>query len=173
MGMVVNPTRVGMQVACLATALFLGGIAPQPAKAEPQTDAQTVQPRPRASGLPASIPVQREATDPDAMSVVGAGWIALGVIAVFLTVAFGLARARMRTPNQPGTLGVQHGRFRRLLGGRPSAGIDHLATTRLSPSHSLHVVEWEGRRILLGCSTQSIQLLAEAPARDAGSQEAP
>ncbi|MDN8618022.1 flagellar biosynthetic protein FliO [Variovorax ginsengisoli] len=171
--MVVNSARVGMQVACLATALFLGGIAPHPAMAELQTDAQTAQARPRVSGLPASIPVQREATDPDSMSAGSAAWITLGVVAAFLTVALSLARARMRTPNQRGTQGLQHGRFRRLLGGKPSAGIDHMATTRLSPSHSLHVVEWEGRRILLGCSTQSIQLLAEVPARDADSKVAP
>jgi flagellar biogenesis protein FliO len=33
----------------------------------------------------------------------------------------------------------------------------------LSPRHSLHVVVWNGRRLLLGCTDQSIQLLAETP----------
>ncbi|WP_353506082.1 flagellar biosynthetic protein FliO [Variovorax sp. J22P240] len=39
-----------------------------------------------------------------------------------------------------------------------------LSGVRLSPRHSLHVVCWEGRRLLVGCSDHAIQLLAESPA---------
>ncbi len=42
-------------------------------------------------------------------------------------------------------------------------------STRLTPHHSLHVVEWEGRRLLVGCAEHAIALLAETPAPGVGS----
>jgi len=35
------------------------------------------------------------------------------------------------------------------------------STTRLSPRHSLHEIEWRGRRLLIGCADQTMTLLAE------------
>lgn len=34
-------------------------------------------------------------------------------------------------------------------------------TTRLSPRHSVHEVEWRGRRLLIGCADQTMTLLSE------------
>jgi len=35
------------------------------------------------------------------------------------------------------------------------------STTRLSPRHSVHEIEWRGRRLLIGCADQAMTLLAE------------
>jgi len=55
---------------------------------------------------------------------------------------------------------------------RLATRVERVSSTRLSPRHSLHVVNWEGRRLLLGCSDSTIQLLAESKAGDASSSEA-
>jgi flagellar protein FliO/FliZ len=34
-------------------------------------------------------------------------------------------------------------------------------STRLSPKHSVHEIEWRGRRLLIGCADQAMTLLAE------------
>lgn len=34
-------------------------------------------------------------------------------------------------------------------------------STRLSPRHSVHEVEWRGRRLLIGCADQTMTLLSE------------
>jgi len=43
-----------------------------------------------------------------------------------------------------------------------SREIERVSSARLSPRHSLHVVVWNGKRLLLGCTDQSIQVLSEA-----------
>lgn len=52
--------------------------------------------------------------------------------------------------------------WRRFVGPRGSDAIELIGTTRLTPRHSVHVVQWEGRNLLIGCSDQTIALLAES-----------
>lgn len=48
------------------------------------------------------------------------------------------------------------------------------STTRLSPRHSVHEIEWRGRRLLIGCADQTMTLLAErAVAESADGAAAP
>lgn len=42
-----------------------------------------------------------------------------------------------------------------------------VARTSLTPAASLHVVEWQGEELLLGCTAQSIAILARRPAASA------
>ncbi|WP_416352207.1 flagellar biosynthetic protein FliO [Variovorax sp. LG9.2] len=52
--------------------------------------------------------------------------------------------------------------WRRFVGPRGSDAIELIGTTRLTPRHSVHVVQWEGQILLIGCSDQTIALLAES-----------
>lgn len=54
-------------------------------------------------------------------------------------------------------------RFGNLPGTASSNEIQRVSSTRLTPRHSLHVVVWNGRQLLLGCTDQTIELLAESP----------
>ncbi len=42
-------------------------------------------------------------------------------------------------------------------------GLQLRESRRLTQNHSVHEVQWRGRTLLIGCSSQTIQLLAEAP----------
>lgn len=46
-------------------------------------------------------------------------------------------------------------------GGASSRDVLLHGTTRLSPRHSVHDIEWRGRRLLIGCTDQSMTLLSE------------
>ncbi|MFE1574353.1 flagellar biosynthetic protein FliO [Comamonas odontotermitis] len=35
------------------------------------------------------------------------------------------------------------------------------SSARLTPHHSVHQVDWNGKRLLIGCANQSIMLLSE------------
>lgn len=45
----------------------------------------------------------------------------------------------------------------------PQGGLLLRESRRLNQTHSVHEVEWRGRTLLIGCSSQSIQLLGEMP----------
>lgn len=127
----------GWCLACLMTLVlwFATGADAQPLPSPVAATAGT-------SSLPSSIPVKREATDDGAR---GAGVGTLGIAAVFVLVAAAVLVARKKT--------------------RAAALPSELARSsciRLTPRHSLHVVEWEGRRLLVGCSEQTICLVADS-----------
>lgn len=46
-------------------------------------------------------------------------------------------------------------------GGASSRDVLLHGTTRLSPKHSVHDIEWQGRRMLIGCTDQTVALLSE------------
>jgi len=58
-----------------------------------------------------------------------------------------------------------------LLNAVPSQEIQRISSTRLTPRHSLHVVVWGGRRLLIGCSENAIELMAEGTAAAAATVE--
>ncbi|MNL41311.1 Flagellar biosynthesis protein, FliO [compost metagenome] len=63
--------------------------------------------------------------------------------------------------------------WQRLAKNTASPDIRRIASTRLTPRHSLHVIEWNGRQLLLGCTEQSMQLLSEAVVTPAQQEERP
>jgi flagellar biogenesis protein FliO len=105
--------------------------------------------------IAADIPVMRESaqTNPAAM---GAGGVVLVVAGCMLLVGV-LLVARKRA-----------GAWRVLGGFREKAspqgqGLRRLSSVRLTATHSVHVIEWQGRQLLLGCGNDQVRLLAQSP----------
>jgi flagellar biogenesis protein FliO len=44
-------------------------------------------------------------------------------------------------------------------------------TTQLTQRHSIHEVQWNGRKLLIGCSDKDIRLLADVPLPASETQE--
>ena len=111
-----------------------------------------------AGSLPDSIPVKREQPNerPDPAS--DRWWIAIVMAGGLLALAVVIARRRARPAKASSAWWTRFGGF---LDTVPSHEIQRVSSMPLSPRHSLHVVVWNGRRLLLGCTEQSIQLLAE------------
>lgn len=110
-----------------------------------------------------SIPVRRE---PDAGESAAGGelaWMgALVLVVVLVVTVWGkLRRTRGGKTGTDRAQPVMHWLTR--LQGRSASAPSVLGSTRLTPTHTLHDVEWQGRRLLVGCSSQSIQVLSEMP----------
>jgi flagellar protein FliO/FliZ len=113
-----------------------------------------------AGSLPDSIPVKREQPNESTGPASDRWWIAIVMAGGLL--AFVVVIARRRTgPAKTKPSGAWWTRFGGFLDTVPSHEIQRVSSMPLSPRHSLHVVVWNGRRLLLGCTEQSIQLLAE------------
>ena len=152
--------RAGLHGFCLSLVVMVAGLL-----LSPSLWAQDVQGTSAASasaGLPANIPVKREQTDGLGGPKGDHGWLAIGIALALLGIGVVAMRKRLRSSGsrRPGWRSL-----RNLLDPGPSPEIAQSSSTRLSPRHSLHVVEWNGRRLLLGCSEHAIRLLAEAPPR--------
>jgi hypothetical protein len=132
--------------------------------------------RPGATGpvqgtsLPSSIPVKREQPGDGGTPASDIGWVAIVLATGLIATAVLVARRRARPVSAArATSGAWWKQLGGLLDAVPSHEIQRVSSMPLSPRHSLHVVVWNGRRLLLGCTEQSIQLLAETPS----STEAP
>lgn len=115
-----------------------------------------------ASGsLPPSIPVKRDNVAGGSDDADGRWWIA----AVFIAglAGWGFVAVRRKSAGQAAAPAWLT-RWTGLPETTAQREIRRIASTRLTPRHSLHVVEWNGRQLLLGCTDQSVQLLSEAPA---------
>jgi hypothetical protein len=113
---------------------------------------------PSASSLPDSIPVKREQPNEVTGPANDRWWIAIFMAGGLLALAVVIARRRAGPAKAAGAWWTRFGGF---LDTVPSHEIQRVSSMPLSPRHSLHVVVWNGRRLLLGCTEQSIQLLAE------------
>lgn len=118
----------------------------------------------RGASLPSNIPVKREQPGDATTPANDIGWVAVVLAMGLIAIAVFVARRRTRpaAPTQAAT-GAWWRRLGGLLDAVPSHEIQRVSSMPLSPRHSLHVVVWNGRRLLLGCTDQSIQLLAETP----------
>jgi flagellar biogenesis protein FliO len=106
------------------------------------------------------IPLRREVAE-DRPATQSAAWAALFLLALggvgFVIVRRGSVRGKrmgigwQRPANGPVTL-------------KPSARM------ALTPQVSLHVVEWHGEELLLGCTSQAVTLLSRRVARTVGTQ---
>lgn len=91
----------------------------------------------------------------------GVAMLIIGAAILVLVVSMYAASRRIRSPGAGGSR--WWGRVRALLHAVPTSPLECSASMRLTPRHSLHVVEWEGRRLLVGCGDQAICLVAESP----------
>lgn len=153
-----------------ACRLFLAGLAmaagllfavPCVAQEAPRTSTtESVQ----SGSLPSNIPVKREQPGDGATPANDVGWIAIVLAMGLIAIAVVVARRRARPiTSARAPTGAWWKQLGGLLDAVPSHEIQRVSSMPLSPRHSLHVVVWNGRRLLLGCTDQSIQLLAETP----------
>lgn len=99
--------------------------------------------------LPATIPLLRDAPDGAGAGATGLPGVALGLLLLLALgwVVWQLWRTRARLRQGP-------------AGG---AALRVLGTTRLTPGHSLHEVQWQGQRLLIGCTDHTVTLVASTP----------
>ena len=167
------PWRERVIAACriflMSLAVAVGLSVASPGEARAQAPSAAAEPA-QGSSLPASIPVKREQPGEASTGASDSWWIVVVVAGALLAFAVVAARRRARPV---GAKGLWLGRFGRFFDAMPSREIQRVSSTPLSPRHSLHVVVWNGRRLLLGCTDQSIQLLAEAPAASDAEEPGP
>lgn len=155
--------------------------APSWAQGAHERSAEEIAPQqPHAAGasLPASIPVRRDSAasgDPD----FGGRWWALALPLgglLLYGVVIGRRRRGAKVSSDalgaPGNATASWLRFGGWIDKVSSNEIQRVASTRLSPRHSLHVVVWDGKRLLLGCTDQSIQVLSQTSGAGSGSPSA-
>jgi len=151
---------------------LVGGLVNGPAAA-----AEPGMPPPSSAApasLPGTIPFKREpeSTYGEANPL---PWVvvALGALAL-LCVGVRFTRARRSPLTAAPSEKLRWASWRRALAGHAHpTEIRRVESTRLSPHHTLHVVEWQGRRLLVGCSEHSVNLVAEAPAEAPNAREVP
>ncbi|MDQ0086104.1 hypothetical protein J2W35_006485 [Variovorax boronicumulans] len=117
----------------------------------------------QGTSLPSNVPVKREHSGDGATPLNDVRWIAIVLAMGLIATAVFIARRRARPAASTCSTGsgTWRKRFAGLLDAVPSHEIQRVSSTPLSPRHSLHVVVWNGRRLLLGCTDQSIKVLAE------------
>lgn len=112
--------------------------------------------------LPSSIPLRR---DPVPGSGAEDHFPGVAVIAVLLVVAvfaWSWWRGKRRAGSAAGGIGLA------AWLGTPAPGpIRRVASIHLTPRHTVHEIEWQGRKLLVGCSEQGVSVLSEAPIADA------
>lgn len=99
--------------------------------------------------------------------------IGLMLILVIGAVALVLWRHRGKTQGTTDNNLSSPRSWTRWLIGNQMGSVKLIHSTHLGSKCSLHDVEWQGKRLLIGCSSQSIRLLAETPsAGDTGTDGA-
>ncbi|QGW82257.1 flagellar biosynthetic protein FliO [Variovorax paradoxus] len=153
--------RIGACKSSLVCGMVAAGLllAVPPIHAQSTRDSGNAVALSGGTSLPSSIPVKRGHPNDAAGSAGDRWWIAILVAGGLLAGALAVARRKSSPARRAG--GASWLRFGGLLDTASSREIERVSSTRLSSGHSLHVVVWGGRRLLLGCTAQSIQLLAE------------
>lgn len=159
----VNALRNGWLGLGFAAVLLLGSPLDAWAQATPTSSAQEANNRTSNVGsLPPEIPVKREADSNNTDGEISVRWW-LAAVCIGGLAAWGFVMVRRRDKGGVVPTGWLGG-WRPLAEPGAPREIRRIASTRLTPRHSLHVIEWNGRQLLLGCTDQAVQLLSEAAA---------
>jgi len=114
-----------------------------------------------AGTLSADLPLRRDVQSDVASASAAVVVLLLAVLAIF-ALRFALRRGWAKWD------------WRRVLGGSaPQSGLRVVASMRLDARSSVHVVEWEGSRLLVARGEQAITLLATRDAPHSGGEESP
>ena len=115
--------------------------------------------------LPASIPLRRDSSDGvGSINADFSGFAAMGVVVLVVLFAFVWWRKRHQGNSSGQGVARSFTGFKawgRWLSTPIVNQIITLNSARLTAKHSLHEVQWQGKRLLIGCSERSICLLAE------------
>ncbi|GKS74658.1 flagellar biosynthetic protein FliO [Acidovorax sp. SUPP950] len=112
--------------------------------------------------LPATIPLRREPEAAASTPGLEAAWMGILVVLALLAAVV-WRKIRMRRPVGQAPKATMT-RWSDLWARRSDNGLALVSSARLTPSHSVHEVQWQSRRMLIGCAGQSMQLLGEVPA---------
>ncbi len=112
--------------------------------------------------LPATIPLRREPEGAASTPGPEAAWMGILVVLALLAAVV-WRKIRMRRPVGQAPK-VAKTRWSDLWASRCDNDLALVSSARLTPNHSVHEVQWHGRRMLIGCAGQSMQLLGEVPA---------
>ena len=117
-------------------------------------------------GLPSSIPLRRDppmlAESSNVLSWLGMlGSIVLGagVYGLYLRRAARNVNAKQAQVLEGRGRQGNWGPWKLWFKGPLGAELQVVASTRLTPGHSVHVLQWQGQTFLLGCSAESITVL--------------
>lgn len=109
-----------------------------------------------------SIPLLRENTGSDnGKGVDLSGFISLTLVLLIVALAAVWWRNRGKVQGTAGTDSRLLGGWSRWTFGKQRCSVNVLGMVHLTSKYSLHEVEWQGKRLLIGCSGQAIQLLSE------------
>jgi flagellar protein FliO/FliZ len=111
----------------------------------------------------ASIPVRREPDVGHSAAGSELAWVGALILVVVLVLSFWARLRKTRTGRNDSQGAPPAVNWLSRLQGRSASTPLVVVSTRLTPTHSLHDVQWQGRRLLIGCCDQSIQVLSEAP----------
>lgn len=127
---------------------------------------------PSGAGLPANIPVKREVSVQASPDTGDYAWMTILVLGAVMGCGVLVMRRKAGKGVQgSGRVSACGSVLGGLLNAVPSQEIQRISSTRLTPRHSLHVVVWGGRRLLIGCSENAIELMAEGTAAAAATVE--
>jgi len=111
--------------------------------------------------LPETIPLRREPQGNPPGPGLDAAWMgALVLLALLLVMLW--KKLRMRGPADSSKQNAS-APWKGLWLRRPGSDLTLVSSARLTQHHTVHEVEWRGRRMLIGCAGQSMQLLGEMP----------
>lgn len=118
-----------------------------------------------AEHLPEGIPLRREA-DAEHGAISGAPQLMV-VVAVLGTLLWWLLKRFRPSASQESRPGIWPVRIMGRTGG---GGLRVIQSSRLTSKASLHVVEWGGDQLLVGCTENGLSVLSKHPDNAAGVQ---
>jgi flagellar biogenesis protein FliO len=122
--------------------------------------------------IPSDIPLRRDAAH-DAANPAATVWptmvVLLGLAAL---VVWFFRHKRLGRSSASSAVGSPRSRplwpapIERWLAGEAAAPVQIVSNQRLTPRHSVHLIQWQGRTYLLGCGEQHITVIDSAPVAD-------
>jgi len=166
----------GLCIALLCTPVLGAGLPTAPPNAH-ESEVAPKRVHEEATRLPSAIPLKRD--DP-AVERDWGGAPSWGLLALILPIVYFSRRWLWRVAGRSNSTAGRPHAWSRLLGRNVAVGmpadLQVLTSRKITSNHSLHVVSWQGHRLLLGCSEGSITVLSSGTAQgvavDTGSQEA-
>lgn len=122
--------------------------------------------------FPETIPLRRDALESGQSAGLSASdWALLGIVVFigFVVWAWWRRSARDQQNDTSAQKGEIH--WRRWLASNAQPTVKCKTVARLGAKHTLYEVEWQGKLLLIGCSSQTAQLLAEVPCTQAQAAE--
>ncbi len=128
-----------------------------------------------ATSLPSDIPVRRDtpANGTDGGRTVFVIWSLLAVGALVWVSLRWSRRHPKNNPAAPARPGDWKQGIAQLFGRTASAELRVLSSVRISARHSVHVVAWQHKEYLLGCSEQGLTVLDRRQQPDSGTPSEP